>query len=90
MHIYEYMYPCITVFTGMTWIDTVRANSGKTMSDANLEICNPVELNEALSTINQVSRHGGMCLSPTPACPARHNHEPSVYHHGTAPVDCEP
>ena len=33
-----------------------------------------------------MSRRRGACLSPTPVCPAHHNHEPSVCLHGTTPV----
>ena len=38
----------------------------------------------------RVSCLRGACLPPTPACPARHNHEPSVCLHGTAPVKLFP
>jgi len=45
--IYEYMYPFITGFIGVTQVDTVCANSGKTMTDANCKRSNLIYCNEA-------------------------------------------
>jgi len=98
----EYMYPSVAGF--IMWIDRqcvrelrryrkvyykITTKLRQRIIGANSRVYS-VQFNKRLSTINWVSRHRGVCLSPTPACPGRHNHVLSVCHHGTAPVHCAP